>query len=403
MSTTAMAPVFGQILQSLGNESSDLIGQVIAAARTHLGAEVCFLAEFQGDRKLIRRASGGGPALQEGSSFPLQETYCYRLVRGDLSNIVADARNDDRVKDLAITAQLNIGCYVGVPISVPGGRLFGTLCCVSSQADPSLHGRDVKFMRVLADLIGGQIAREEQAREDRQRKADRIVEAIEHNRLRVVFQPIVDLATGGIVGAESLARFDAEPQRSPDRWFAEAWEAELGVELEIAAVRAAVAQLPQLPPNAYMSVNVSPRTIELGSCDDIFASLPADRIVVEVTEHAAVGDYDPLMAAVAKLKRQGFRVAVDDVGVGYSGLSHILRLAPAIMKLDLTLTRGIHTDPAKQAMASATVNFALRTRVSVVAEGIESKEDAETLRVIGVQYGQGYYFGKPSPLPLRLA
>lgn len=392
------------LLRSAGDESADLIGAIVAAAKDHLEADISFLAEFQGESKLIRRAAGDGPSvgLEEGTSLPLKETYCYRVVRGELPNVIADARSDARVKDLAITGQLKIGAYIGVPVMLPGGRVFGTLCCINHEADASIHHRDVKFMRVLADLVGAQLGRRERAAEERRTKTDRIRAVIQHGGPRMVFQPIVDLASRAIAGAESLARFDAEPRRTPDLWFAEAWEVGLGAELEIAAVRAALAQLSQVADGIYVSVNVSPETLSAPAFLESLAGAPAGRVVVEVTEHAVVEEYGPLIEAIGRLKDKGIRLAVDDVGAGYSGLSHILRVAPRLVKLDLALTRGIHGDLAKQALASAAVVFASRVRVDIVAEGVETAEDAETLRVLGVRYGQGYFFAKPGPLPLRV-
>lgn len=404
MDTTTTTPGIGQLLQSIGDESSDLIGSIIAAAKDHLEADITFLAEFQGDLKVIRRTAGDGRSVgvDEGNAFPLKETYCYRMVKGDLGNVISDARNDGRVKDLAITEQLNIGTYVGVPVVIPDGRVFGSLCCISHQADSSIHPRDVKFMRVLADLMGAQLGRQELLAQDWRQKTERIRTLIQHQGARMVFQPIVNLRTGAIIGAESLARFDTEPHRTPDLWFAEAWQVGLGIDLEISAVRSAVAQMPQISDGVYLSVNVSPATLQSEAFAESLAGAPCDRIVVEVTEHAVVKEYGPLLEAIDRLKGRGIRVAVDDVGAGYSGLNHIIRVAPALLKLDLALTRGIHGDPAKQALASAAVNFASRVRVEIVAEGVETDKDAETLRILGIRYGQGYYFAKPGPLPLRV-
>jgi EAL domain-containing protein (putative c-di-GMP-specific phosphodiesterase class I) len=393
-----------RILQAAADKSGDLIGAIVEAAKDHLEADIGFLAEFRGESKVIRRAAGDGPSvgLEEGTELPLGETYCHRVVRGELPSIVADARADARVKDLAITRQLKIGAYIGVPVRLPGGRVFGTLCCINHEPDPSIHERDVKFMRVLADLVGRQLERHERAEAERQAAVDRIRAVIAAGGPTMVFQPIVDLASREIVGAESLARFELEPRRTPDRWFAEAWEAGLGVELEIVAIKAALAQLPRIDGGAYLSVNVSPETLRAPAFLESLAAAPAGRVVVEVTEHAAVEEYAPLVEAIGRLRGRGIRLAVDDVGAGYSGLSHILRIAPDLVKLDVTLTRGIHGDLAKQALASAAVVFASRVRVGIVAEGVETAQDAETLRVLGVRYGQGYLFARPGPLPLRV-
>ncbi len=219
----------------------------------------------------------------------------------------------------------------------------------------------------------------------------------------MVFQPIVDLATGDIVGAEALARFDVEPHATPDRWFAEAWRVGLGIELEIAAVRGAIAQMPNLPEKAYLSFNVSPETLQSEAFTEAVSRVPGDRIVVEVTEHAAVKEYEPLIDAIERLRRQGIRLAVDDVGAGYSGLNHIVRVAPSMLKLDLGLTRDVDRDRVKQALAAASVVFASRVGLDIVSEGVETAQEAEALRLLGIRYGQGYHFARPGPFPLKLS
>ena len=402
---TAIIPAsdLGALLRSMGGASCDLIGQILAAAQNHLDANLSFLAEFQGDLKVIRRVvSDGSPALlAEGQCLPLQATYCYRVVRGELPNAICDAHADLRVSALPITEQLDIGAYVGVPVLLPDGRVFGTLCCVKTRADPTLDQRDVKFMRVLGDLIGVQLARDAAATEDRRQKTTRIQAWIETGP-RMVFQPIIELESGRIVGVESLARFDADPARTPDRWFAEAWEVGLGVELELAAVRAAIADPGPLPEGAYLTVNASPATLLSQAFSDAVQGIAPEQLVVEVTEHAVVEAYEPLIEAVERLAERGIRLAVDDAGAGYSGLCHILRVAPRLVKLDLMLTRGIHDDPVKQALVTAVVGFASHMRIDLVAEGIETREDAAALRRLGVPFGQGFYLGEPGPLPMAL-
>jgi EAL domain-containing protein (putative c-di-GMP-specific phosphodiesterase class I) len=103
------------------------------------------------------------------------------------------------------------------------------------------------------------------------------------------------------------------------------------------------------------------------------------------------------MRAVDGLRTRGVRLAVDDAGAGYSGLQHILRLRPDLIKLDLSLTRNINQDLARRALAAALVNFSVATDSEVVAEGVETAEEMDALRDLGVQKAQGYYLGKPSP------
>jgi len=217
--------------------------------------------------------------------------------------------------------------------------------------------------------------------------------------LSVVFQPVVSLRSGEVDGLEALARFRSQPVYGPDVWFAQAATLGIGVELELAAVAAAVAHLPQIPAELFMAVNLSPETVLSSRLDPVLDRLPADRIVLEITEHAHIADYTKLREALANLRRDGVRLAIDDAGAGYASLRHILQLAPDCIKLDISLTRDIHIERSQRALAAALVAFAGETGASIVAEGIETAEELATLRELDVEFGQGYYLGRPAPLP----
>jgi EAL domain-containing protein (putative c-di-GMP-specific phosphodiesterase class I) len=199
------------------------------------------------------------------------------------------------------------------------------------------------------------------------------------------------------VSLEALARFWTEPMRSPAAWFAEAAEVGLGTELELAAITSALERLSEFPPDVALALNVSPAT----ALDRRFVDLLIDfasQLVIEITEHAQVDDYDALQVALMPLRQRGAKLAIDDVGAGFANLRHILRLAPDIVKLDLSLTSEIARDPAREALASSLVGFATGVGASIAAEGISSDEDLALLRSLGVNYGQGFYLARPSPL-----
>ena len=131
---------------------------------------------------------------------------------------------------------------------------------------------------------------------------------------------------------------------------------------------------------------------------DLLSGLPAERIVLEITEHAHVEDYDALLCALEPLRKNGVRLAVDDAGAGYSGLQHILQIRPDFIKLDMALTRHIDLDPARKALASALVAFARDTGSRIIAEGVETASELDTLRGIGIEKAQGYFLGRPTPI-----
>ena len=163
------------------------------------------------------------------------------------------------------------------------------------------------------------------------------------------------------------------------------------------AISSALGRLDEFPDDVALALNVSPVT----AIDPRFCELlldVADRLVIEITEHAQVDDYDTLRLALAPLRERGAQLAIDDVGAGFANLRHILRLAPDIVKLDLSLTQEIARDPARRALATSLVDFADGVGASIVAEGISSDEDLSLLRALGVAYGQGFYLARPSPL-----
>ena len=241
--------------------------------------------------------------------------------------------------------------------------------------------------------------RERLERTERAVRRRRVEGALAGDVLGMVFQPITDLSTNEVVGVEALARFACAPRRPPNEWFAEAAEVGLGTELELAAVRAALAAVDRFSVETFVSVNVSPSTAAAPELRDLVARGPSGRIVLELTEHDRIDCYEPVLEALDGLRRHGVRMAVDDAGAGYAGLQHILRLRPEILKLDMGLTRGINADPARRALATALVNFAADIDSMIIAEGVETSEELDTLRSLDVQCAQGYLLGRPDPAP----
>ncbi len=218
--------------------------------------------------------------------------------------------------------------------------------------------------------------------------------------MEIHFQPIVDLRSGNPLGTEALSRFTAEPGRPPDLWFAEAASVGLGTELEIAAIDLALAQMDRLPAHVYMSINASVETILSPQFRESLSAAQAERVVLEVTEHTPIADYGAFTTSISDLRSRGVRIAVDDAGSGYAGFGHLLDLKPDIIKLDITLTRGIDRDPARQALGRALLRFGFESyETTMVAEGIETNEELTTLRSLGCPLGQGFVLGRPGRLP----
>lgn len=226
----------------------------------------------------------------------------------------------------------------------------------------------------------------------------RILDVLERRAVTMVFQPVVELGRGRVVAVEALARFDGPPHLAPDAWFADAHAAGLGTELELLAIEQALVVLDQLPNNFLVGVNASPTTIASPSLHHLLSAVDGSRVAVEITEHMAVDDYAHLRRRLTALRVLGVRLAIDDTGSGYASFRHILSLSPEFIKLDLALTRGIDTDPARRALAAALAGFVRESGAQLVAEGIETEAELATVRDLGIPFAQGYHLGRPAPL-----
>lgn len=225
---------------------------------------------------------------------------------------------------------------------------------------------------------------------------ERIGGVLEDRAVDIALQPIVALSTGRITGVEALARF--HDGRSPAAWFHDAHVAGRTRDLDELTFTAALAAFPALPPDVYLSVNASPELLMDAAFRDRVTrlDLPLGRLVIEITEHARVADYDQLNGALAVLRERGVRFAIDDTGAGYASLSHVLRLNPDIIKLDRDLITNLHTDRARRSLVTALVLLALDIGAAVTGEGVESHGQLETLADLGVDHAQGYLLARPT-------
>jgi PAS domain S-box-containing protein len=256
-------------------------------------------------------------------------------------------------------------------------------------------GGEVKGFTGTVRRPGGTSTEEREAAEKRARVED----VLRRRAVRTVFQPIADVATGSVIGAEALSRFGTEPEVSPDRWFTDAAEVGLGTELDLLAIETALTAARELPAHVYLSVNAAPDTL----CTEQLATLlrtglwRTAPLVVEITEHASVENYELLAHCIDELRRRGLRLAVDDAGAGYASFRHILDLSPDYIKLDRALIDGMDRDPARRALVSAVVTFGREVNAAVVAEGVETPDELRTARALDVDAAQGYLIGRPAP------
>lgn len=369
---------------------STFIDKIVRAVRTHLGMDVAFVSRFRADDRIFTHVDCNGPAiLKRGDTMPLDAGYCRRIVCGDLPELISDTRNLESAMAVPETEAVPIGAHVGVPILLQDGRLYGTFCCFSVEADPSLGQRDLEIVKLFAELIADKIDSELATVDRHEEKEARIRRIIAMNQPAVFYQPIYELESMMVSGWESLSRFRCEPVRSPDLWFQEAAEVGLGRVLELCAIRTAILGLDALPGDNYIAFNCSSETILDGELTSVLSGTPLQRVVLEITEHAVVQDYEAILQALSPLRDRGMKLAIDDAGAGYSSLRHILRLEPDLIKLDMSLVRDIDKDSRRRALASALIAFARETGSSIVAEGVETTEELATLRALGADKAQG--------------
>lgn len=223
---------------------------------------------------------------------------------------------------------------------------------------------------------------------------DRLGDSLVREPVDIMVQPICTLDDQRARGYEALARFPAQAGLTPDLVFARAHRLGLGVELELRAMRRALEVLPRLAQDVFLAVNVSPETAASSALGEALDQVDAERVVLELTEHAPVSDYATLAHRLDELRAIGVRVAVDDCGAGFASLRHVALIGPEYLKLDAVLCRDVR-EPVRAALTRALVSFAEETKATVVAEGIEFADDLSALRDLGVPLGQGYLLARP--------
>jgi EAL domain-containing protein (putative c-di-GMP-specific phosphodiesterase class I) len=225
----------------------------------------------------------------------------------------------------------------------------------------------------------------------------RIQELLDSGDLRVVFHPLIKLATRRLMGYEALARFTDKGARPPNEWFADAALAGMRTELEIAAIRVAILERTKLPPGPFLALNISPRTAVEAGLRAVLGSVPLSEVVLDINEDTMVDEFEEFGHAIDDLRSEGLRVALDDTGAGFVSLRHVVGLRPDFIKIGLEICRDIDKQVPNQAVASALCAFAQRMGAQTVAEGIETESELDVLVGLGVDLGQGYIFGRPQP------
>lgn len=255
---------------------ADILHELLTAARMYLGMEVAFVSEFQGSKRVFRYVdqTGDTEMLKVGCDDPIEESYCKHVVEGNLPELIHNAQEMSEAQPLPATHELGIGAHVSVPIHLSDGSIYGTFCAFSFWSDESLGERDMALMRVFSDIAGRLIEQNVHERQEKERRRDRIDTLLQDDGYRAVWQPIVEIETGRIIGLESLTRFPDDLGLSVEECFIEARAVGLGRELEGRTLERGLALLPHLPEPVYLTCNMSAESLLSGWVDDMLGQAP---------------------------------------------------------------------------------------------------------------------------------
>ena len=377
-------------------EAERQVAELLRTAKEALGLSVSFLSRMDGTTQHLEVVDSSIPLLfREGARLAQETTFCQAIMDGHLPAVIPDVRDFPAAMTLPAARFPRLRSYVSVPVTLSDGTVYGTFCAAGLTSDDGLTRRDKALMEVLASAAAVIIEPGVRAGTLREEIQDRLRPVVGAGGPTVLLQPIVELRTGRRVGAEALSRFPATWGKAPDVVFTEAHSVGWGDELELLALERAADHLEAV--SGYIAMNVSPQTLLTPECGRFLARLPASRVRLELSEHDPVTDYEALRQALAAPRAAGMRLAIDDVGAGFSSLRHIVLCSPDVIKLDRSIVDGLSVDPVLSTLVGALVEFAHGSGTLVVAEGVETAPDVEALRALGVDLGQGWFFGRPGP------
>lgn len=238
----------------------------------------------------------------------------------------------------------------------------------------------------------------------------RLNEIIEHCQLNALFQPIINMQQGEIIGYEGLIRGPSDsPLHAPLNLFKAARLHGLSIEVERLCCRVVLRRFAELKLPGKLFMNVSPECLlEQGlehqnTLNFIEAvGLNPDQVIIELTENQPTYDYESLREAVMHYRQLGFQIAIDDLGEGFSSLRLWSELRPEYVKIDMHFIQGITKDPVKLQFVRSIQEIAAKSATVVIAEGIETRTELLLIRDLGIAYGQGYHIGRPNPNPALL-
>ncbi len=258
--------------------------------------------------------------------------------------------------------------------------------------------------RIKAALREGSPETDSRAKEERDKKILALRKVIDEKSIRMLFQPIVVLATRQPTGYEALMR---GPQASflenPLELLALATEANMLLELHILSLSLAAKMASFIPPGLLLFLNTDPLIINTDYFRNMDflknSTMKPSQICIEITERTYIKSFTKLSSDLEYLKSRGVKIGVDDVGEGYASLKAIAELKPEFLKVDIDIVRNIDSDKIKNSLMRLILELAKEINSHLVAEGIETEAENNALIAMGVEYGQGFLFAKPCAPP----
>jgi len=361
------------------------IQQILDSIRHHMNMDVAFIARFTEHDRLIEftatEETNADPAIKPNDSSPKDETYCQKIVSGEMPGIIPDTSTNRITRTLPVTKSLN--------------------SCYNHSPNDGLKESHSAFLNMMADFIGhifkkrlGDAVLQNEAREQ-------VEEVLADQKVSIAYQEIKSSQESSLRHFEALARFNTTPYLPPNEWLDKAELVGLSDTVELLIIKQILNELPVLKERVgecCVSINTTPALITSGALVELLADASPKNIIIEVTEHSEIDDYTLFADALMPLVQRGFKIAIDDVGAGFSSLRHILEINASIIKLDMSLVSNIHQDNKKQSLVAALVAFAQMSDLRIIAEGVETEGEYNQLKQLGIEYFQGFYFSRPSAL-----
>lgn len=370
---------------------------VCAAVRGSIGADLVAVMLFEPGgtlRPLASSAAEEQPLRSHGMSPARAAHLIERTRAGPWIELPAEAASPYG------EGEYWSACTAYAPILADDGSAVGLLLAASIA--PGYRERVTGWLPLVSDFAGvasalltphlraGRVAADER---------DRLEAIIAEHQFVSVFQPIVEMESRRTTGYEALTRFGDEP---PSIVFARAAAIGLGVELELACLQSSLDAGASLPASSWLSLNVSPELVTTRTSLHDLVEHSARDLILELTERMPITDYEGMRTSIQSLG-PSVQLAIDDAGAGYASLRHIIELRPSVVKLDIGVIRGVDADPVRQAMVAGMVHFANEIGCTLVGEGVETIDEAQTLTELGVRMGQGFLFARPAPVAELLA